>query len=696
MSNKKLIYKWSFKDTDKLNDIIPNQNVTINKQTNYLKVCIKQNRSTPGITINKKFISESNKVYLLEVDGYSSRKNSAFLFAQEYDILSKSKSKRLIENYTFISSDPFNPTTCAGWCCNYYSDVTIGILVTNPKSNDAFYIKEINLYEQDNIDTNSNFNSDCHSNHSSTYSNDNSNNLLNNNSNTIENTPNTDSNNISKNIVPSDIYKLNLPNDIDSCVFEKSENYKYKKNQLTKEEEIINACCDDSILDCSIEQKNCIKSNKFINNNIQNYRGHKDYIANYKLFNLFNLPKCFHEEYKLKEFVNSSIANYDTINNRNNNLSAGWSFFAQFISNDLTYNSKDKHPYFDLYSIYGNDEINYLFSNDKFILGSNDTDLFRNINGDPIIPDSRNDDNYIIAQLHVLFLLFHNKLIDYYSSRTDLNIPNLFSYVKKQVIYYYQWIIVNDFLSRLIDNDILNSICAYKTRYYSTNDHDGAIPVEFAIACFRYGHFTLNNYYNIAHNYDISLGDLHKFTKGNLPEFCIDWTKFFNIYDDSKPQCSKKIDTEIARDLNDLKQPPHGCYSKPKDMNHEFNSLYLRTLLRSQQYNLPSGQNVARLMGISPISIDTLKQFDTNDSLQKNSMLDNTPLIIYILKEAEIFKKGEMLTGCGGIIVAEVLLSILINDPNSYFNSNDKWTPSLPSRENNDFTIGDLITFIYS
>ena len=90
-----------------------------------------------------------------------------------------------------------------------------------------------------------------------------------------------------------------------------------------------------------------------------------------------------------------------------------------------------------------------------------------------------------------------------------------------------------------------------------------------------------------------------------------------------------------------------------------------------------------------------MHQYDTHCVLEQNNMIDNTPLLIYILKESEIFKCGEMLTGIGGIIVAEVMLSILFSDCHSYFNANSAWCPSLPSKEKNQFSMGDLIHFIY-
>ena len=457
-------------------------------------------------------------------------------------------------------------------------------------------------------------------------------------------------------------------------------------NKFINEQEIIDACCGDEE-----------SGDKGIKNNLPLSEkcnlDHKDIATKYNFCKLFNLQKCCYQEYQLKDVVESSLFNHDIISNMNKNLSTGWSFFAQFIFHDLTYNSS-KIPLFDLYSLYGNTNSKYLFSNNKFLLNHNNTDLFRNTQGIAIIPDGRNDDNYITSQLHVLFLLFHNKLIDYYSNRND--IPNLFEFVKKEVIYYFQWIIVNDFLSRLIDNDILNSICKHKPKYYSLSKMNGCIPIEFALACFQYKHFTLNNYYNIAYNLNIPHNELHNLTNGNLPDYVIDWTKFFDVVQNIQPQYSKKINCSIAHDLNNLQQSTNTNKSKPSDIDNELNSLFLSILLKAQEFNLTSGQNIALSMGITPIQKDTMKQFDINGSLERNNMLEQTPLIIYILKEAEIFRGGEMLTGVGGIIVAEVLLSILIEDSNSYLNSKNNWKPSLPSNELDDFTIGDLITFIYS
>ena len=139
-----------------------------------------------------------------------------------------------------------------------------------------------------------------------------------------------------------------------------------------------------------------------------------------------------------------------------------------------------------------------------------------------------------------------------------------------------------------------------------------------------------------------------------------------------------------------------GLSLHPEHLGINSNSLLFRNLMRSSQLKIASGQNIAKRMGLMPLDRLTLLKYDRDCLLEKNNMLDHTPLLIYILKESEIFADGQYLTGVGGILVAETILSLLIEDPNSYFNSNEKWYPSLPSRLDSQFFMGDLIKFVYS
>jgi hypothetical protein len=55
-----------------------------------------------------------------------------------------------------------------------------------------------------------------------------------------------------------------------------------------------------------------------------------------------------------------------------------------------------------------------------------------------------------------------------------------------------------------------------------------------------------------------------------------------------------------------------------------------------------------------------------------------TPLWLYILKEADVLNDGERLGPVGGRIVGEVLVGIIDADPESFRSVDPGWTPALP------------------
>jgi hypothetical protein len=72
---------------------------------------------------------------------------------------------------------------------------------------------------------------------------------------------------------------------------------------------------------------------------------------------------------------------------------------------------------------------------------------------------------------------------------------------------------------------------------------------------------------------------------------------------------------------------------------------------------------------------------------------EETPLWYYVLKEAEMQQDGERLGEVGGRIVAEVLLGLLDGDPLSFLSVEPNWEPTLPSAQDGEFTMADLIRF---
>ena len=66
-----------------------------------------------------------------------------------------------------------------------------------------------------------------------------------------------------------------------------------------------------------------------------------------------------------------------------------------------------------------------------------------------------------------------------------------------------------------------------------------------------------------------------------------------------------------------------------------------------------------------------------------------TPLLLYVLKEAECLGDGDRLGPVGGSIVAEVIVGLLRADDTSYLSENSGWQPTLPHE--GEFSLADLL-----
>ncbi|MGZ6623396.1 MAG: hypothetical protein ACXVHD_27715 [Solirubrobacteraceae bacterium] len=103
-------------------------------------------------------------------------------------------------------------------------------------------------------------------------------------------------------------------------------------------------------------------------------------------------------------------------------------------------------------------------------------------------------------------------------------------------------------------------------------------------------------------------------------------------------------------------------------------ALAQRNLPRHLTWQLPSGQSIARAIGVTPIA---------GADLQEVAYLGigferSTPLWYYVLKEAEIAADGLQLGPVGGRIVTEVLIGLLQTDEGSYLATQPRWRPTLP------------------
>jgi hypothetical protein len=116
-------------------------------------------------------------------------------------------------------------------------------------------------------------------------------------------------------------------------------------------------------------------------------------------------------------------------------------------------------------------------------------------------------------------------------------------------------------------------------------------------------------------------------------------------------------------------------------------SLASRNLMRHVNFAIPSGQAIARAMGVIALTPAQLSE------LAPYGMEQSTPLWYYILKEAEVMESGLRMGPVGGGIVGEVFIGLLKADSSSYLSANRRWRPELPSATPGQFRMTDLLEF---
>lgn len=386
----------------------------------------------------------------------------------------------------------------------------------------------------------------------------------------------------------------------------------------------------------------------------------------------------------------------------NPRIPAGFTFFGQMIAHDITADRSlllhharlqelrnFREPRLDLESLYGAGPTGEPFlydleDPDKFLLGINDVkqpdDLPRNQQGRALIGDPRDDVHLIISQMHLAFLKFHNCIVDWLRAQ-GTPAADVFNEARRLVRWHYQWIVVNEFLPLTVGESLVEELLTNGLKYYSYEPL-AYIPVEFADAAYRFGHSQIRNDYVL--NSGGAHGQVFPECAGTCPvphERAIEWSYFFAVDAQHPPQASKRIDIHIAHAMIDLPVSVVGDTEVP-----EQHSIAYRDLERGDALELPSGEVIARVMGVAPLTSAEL-------GLDTVQWQGETPLWYYILREAEVRHNGEQLGPVGGRIVAEVLIGLIASDPNSYFHAEGDWEPTLPAAQKGDFTIADLLRF---
>lgn len=367
------------------------------------------------------------------------------------------------------------------------------------------------------------------------------------------------------------------------------------------------------------------------------------------------------------------------------------------------------------------------------------------------IPDTRNDENLAVAQVHAAFIRFHNRVVDEILHEPAPGTPQqVFERARGLVTRHYQWMLRTDYLPRMADPSLVDAVYAKGRSWFEPEGEGPAtMPVEFSGAAFRLGHSMIRTGYNWNRHFNaaaaqaqgpIRSGHLFRLfrfsgTSGTLlptdlppgsPEdlaeleranpagdvlpanWAADFTRLFDLRRfgaaftpaPSDMNFAMAIDTQIVDPLKSLPIGSFGGVGEP-DLAMK-RSLAFRNLARGRMLGLPSGQQLAYALKVPALSASQIFHghggVELTDEMFKGAdryqLETNTPLWFYVLREAEIGGKNR-LAGVGAVIVAETFHRAMQASTHSIV-TDTAFRPTLgPGASQGRFDMADLLHYAF-
>lgn len=322
------------------------------------------------------------------------------------------------------------------------------------------------------------------------------------------------------------------------------------------------------------------------------------------------------------------------------------------------------------------------------------------LGGIALIADRRNDGNLILSQLHLAMMLAHNRAVDAIDSRkTDR--ADCFHAARRLVTLHYHWLILQDFLPRLLSQKVLTQPL---TDWTSRLNAGGEVPMEFTTAAYRFGHSLVGRNYDFNANFGqdgrmapaASLMDLFNFTSQNnmaqsagappihLPDhWVIEWERLTR--EPSPPQVNETAHGRAER--IDLHFAPDMLNVAGEAMVPEHGSILFRNLMRGFHRRMPFGQQLADACGIPRLMPDQLRAAmprylstageDTSPAAaaERLGLIEETPAWLYLICESDVMEDGTRLGPTASTIIADTMVGLMRANPASLLGEAAGWHP---------------------
>lgn len=324
---------------------------------------------------------------------------------------------------------------------------------------------------------------------------------------------------------------------------------------------------------------------------------------------------------------------------------------------------------------------------------------------DILIPDSRNDDNAMVAQITALFHHLHNAVVTALRAITTV-LPeavadaaprglHLFLHARRITTLVYRRVIRDDLLKRLLSDDVWTLYSGNGFMPLVDRSPDG-VPVEFSHAAYRLGHSMVRMSY--VFNDEVPMGEgirdalrqrsavrSYKFPVSK--NWIADWSHFFDLGGKS-PQPGRRIGPGYNDILlsNGMFGNTHigsvpGVVPSTEDAKQfpaaDISGLLLSDLIRGVVGGLQTLDGlIARLpdnvVGKSSLLSNPmerkdrlnawLRAFDVGFKPTELAHLSaNPPLLLWLLCEAAFETNGQSLGTLGSVLVGDVFMARLID-----------------------------------